>query len=51
LMDSLCADERIARYLDLHVIRSLLDAQGYVGDAPERARHIAAKIHAAVLSS
>ena len=43
---SLCADERIARYLDLHVVRSLLDAHGYIGDAPERARHIAAKIRA-----
>jgi adenylosuccinate lyase len=46
LMDSLCADERIARYLDLQVIRSLLDAPSYVGDAPERARQIAAKIKA-----
>jgi adenylosuccinate lyase len=46
LIDSLCADERITRHLDPQVARSLLDARGYVGDAPERAKLIAAKIQA-----
>jgi len=44
LFYDLAADARIARYLDTQVIRSLLDASSYIGDAPERARRIAAKI-------
>ncbi len=43
LIDALCTDARITRYLDPQVIRSLLDARGYVGDAPQRARAIAHK--------
>jgi adenylosuccinate lyase len=46
LLYSLCADERIAHYLELPVVRSLLDAHSYIGDAPERARRIATKIKA-----
>lgn len=46
LFYDLVADARIAGYLDVQVIRSLLDARGYVGNAPERARHIAAEIKA-----
>jgi len=46
LIDSLCADARITRYLEAAAVRSLLDAHGYIGDAPERARLIAAKIQA-----
>jgi adenylosuccinate lyase len=46
LADSLCADERITRHLDPQSARSLLDARDYVGDAPGRARLIAAKIRA-----
>jgi hypothetical protein len=42
----LYADERIGHYLVPQLVRSLLDARGYVGDAPERARRIAAKIEA-----
>jgi len=46
LIDALCADERITPYLDPRAARSLLDARNYVGDAPERARMIAARIRA-----
>jgi len=45
LIDALCTDPRITRCLNPQVIRSLLDARGYVGDAPQRARTIAEKIH------
>jgi adenylosuccinate lyase len=45
LIDALCADPRITRYLDPQVIRSLLDARGYVGDAPQRARVIAHQVN------
>jgi adenylosuccinate lyase len=44
--DALCADARIGHYLAPQLVRSLLDARGYVGDAPERARRIAANIRA-----
>jgi len=44
LISALCADARIMPYLDSKVVRSLLDARGYVGDAPGRARLVAAKI-------
>ena len=44
LFYDLAADERIARYLDTETIRSLLDARGYLGDAPQRARRIASQI-------
>ncbi len=46
LVDALCADERITRYLDPQTARELLDARDYVGDAPERARRLAARIRA-----
>src|SRR5512143_2478765 len=46
LTDALCADARIGHYLAPQLVRSLLDAHGYVGDAPERARRIAANIRA-----
>ena len=45
LIDALCTDPCITRCLNPQVIRSLLDARGYVGDAPQRARTIAEKIH------
>lgn len=44
LIDSLCADPRVTRYLDAATSRSLLDAHEYVGDAPRRARMIAERI-------
>jgi adenylosuccinate lyase len=44
LIEALCADPRIAHHLDPQTARSLLDAQGYLGDAPQRARRIAARL-------
>jgi adenylosuccinate lyase len=49
LIDSLCADPRITRHIDPVTARSRLDARGYVGDAPQRARRIAAEARAATL--
>ncbi len=46
LVEALCADARITRYLDPQTARPLLDACDYVGDAPQRARLIASKINA-----
>ena len=37
-------DDRIIQYLTLTQITYLLDASRYVGDAPQRARHVAAEI-------
>ena len=48
LIEALCADPRIARYLDPPTARSLLDARNYVGDAPRRARLIASRLQAAL---
>jgi len=45
LVEALCADARIARYLDPQIARPLLEARDYVGDAPQRARLIASKIN------
>lgn len=47
LIDALCADRTIGQWLDAATVRALLDARGYVGDAPQRARQIAA--HCAVI--
>jgi adenylosuccinate lyase len=44
LADRLAGDDRIYEYLAEPDIRPLLDASRYVGDAPERAKHIASKI-------
>jgi adenylosuccinate lyase len=43
----LCRDERIARYLASDEVLALLDASAYVGDAPERARAVAARLRGA----
>jgi len=40
----LSADERVTGYLAPEQVLSLLDASGYVGDAPERARGMAAQL-------
>ena len=45
LVASLCADAQITRYIAPEAARALLDAEGYVGDAPQRARALA---HAAL---
>jgi len=41
LIEALCADPRIAQFIESAAVSSLLDARGYVGDAPQRAQHIA----------
>ena len=42
----LAADPQVLRYLPAGRVRELLDARGYVGDAPERARQVARAIRA-----
>ena len=44
LADRLAADAEVLRYLPAERVRALLDASDYVGDAPERARQVAAAI-------
>jgi adenylosuccinate lyase len=41
LIDSLCADPQVTRYVDAATARALLDASVYVGDAPARAKVLA----------
>jgi len=41
LADLLATDPQVLRYLPADRVRELLDATGYVGDAPERARQVA----------
>ena len=47
LADSLAEEPKILRYLPAGRIRSLLDAGGHIGDAPQRARQAAARIRRA----
>lgn len=44
LPDMLSADETITQYIPARQVRALLDASSYVGDAPARARGLAAEI-------
>jgi adenylosuccinate lyase len=44
IVELLCEDERITRYVPPEEARTLLDASRYVGDAPERARDFAARL-------
>ena len=44
LIDSLCADTRVAQYVASEEARNLLNADAYVGDAPQRARMVAALV-------
>lgn len=44
----LTADVEIRKYLDADGIEALLDASGYVGDAPRRSRLVAARIRQAL---
>ncbi|MGQ9815254.1 MAG: adenylosuccinate lyase, partial [Candidatus Roseilinea sp.] len=46
LIDRLCTDPAITQYVDAATARSLLDAGAYVGDAPARARALAAQARA-----
>jgi adenylosuccinate lyase len=51
LTEHLSTDARITQYLAPAQIIALLDASHYVGDAPERARSLAAQIRAAIRGS
>jgi adenylosuccinate lyase len=51
LAESLCADARITRLISAAEARTLLNAETYVGDAPERARRLAAEIRSAAGSA
>ena len=44
LVESLSTDLRLNKLLAVDAIRELLQADSYVGDAPERARQLAAEI-------
>lgn len=46
LIEALCSDPHITLYLHSDKARSILDARGYIGDAPRRARKIASKVRA-----
>jgi len=48
LIDNLSVDERITAYIPGEKVRALLDAAGYIGDAPQRARALAAEIRQAI---
>jgi adenylosuccinate lyase len=48
LIEALRADRRVTQFLEGGAVRSLLDARGYVGDAPQRARQIAQRIRQAL---
>ncbi len=48
LVDRLTLDEVVRGYLQPDHIRALMDASGYVGDAPERARKMAAALRASI---
>ncbi|MBV7333898.1 adenylosuccinate lyase [Chloroflexi bacterium TSY] len=48
LAQNLAVDERITRYVDAAQVIDLLDATEYVGDAPERARLLAAQIRKSI---
>jgi adenylosuccinate lyase len=48
LPEALSADPRLTAYLPLDRIRALLDVDGYVGDAPRRARALAAEVRTAL---
>ena len=48
LVDALCGDSRTTQYATRDEIHRWLDASGYVGDAPERARNFAAMLRDAL---
>ena len=41
LIDSLCADGRVLHYISSDEARNLMNADAYVGDAPQRAQAVA----------
>ncbi len=48
LVEMLCRDERLTRWLSPARIRRLMDVREYVGDAPQRARGLAAEIRRSI---
>lgn len=48
LVEALAADAEVLAYVSAVEVRALLDAGEYVGDAPERAREMAAQMQAAL---
>lgn len=48
LPDLLAGDPRLTQYVPPHQMRALLDARDYVGDAPQRARALAATVRRAL---
>jgi adenylosuccinate lyase len=48
LPDLLASDPAVLDILPAERVRALLDATGYVGDAPQRARELAAQIRQAL---
>ena len=51
LADLLAGDQEVLAFLPVERVRALLDAEGYVGDAPPRAREMAGMIREAVAAS
>ncbi|MBZ0276942.1 MAG: adenylosuccinate lyase [Anaerolineae bacterium] len=49
LVESLCKDARVTALIPAEQVRDLLRADAYVGDAPERARALAAVVQAVLL--
>jgi adenylosuccinate lyase len=45
LLETLCADPRVTRYVDAVTVRTLLDARAHVGNAAEKAHVMAARLH------
>jgi adenylosuccinate lyase len=46
LIETLCADPRVTSWVDATTAQALLEAQGYLGHAPQRARRMAARLQA-----
>ncbi len=46
LIETLCSDQRVTQYVDAAAAHTLLDAQEHLGHAPQRARLMAARLHA-----
>jgi adenylosuccinate lyase len=46
LLEALCADPRVTQHIAAPAARTLLNAQGYLGHAPQRARLMAAQLQA-----
>jgi adenylosuccinate lyase len=51
LVQLLASDERLLPFLTPEAIRDALDAQNYVGDAPERALNLARRVREALATA